>query len=179
MAHKAQMQFIKKVKKQFKHYFHHTRVLEIGSYNINGTVRDFFKYCEYTGIDVAPGYCVDIVCPGEKYDAPDDYFDVCLSCECFEHNPKWIETFQNMLRMTRSTGLILFTCATTGRPEHGTVNIAKNESLTTSIKNWETYYRNLSEEDFRNEFDFSSLFSNYTFITNIRDCDLYFFGILK
>lgn len=179
MSHKEQIAFIKSVKKQYKQFFIKSKVLEVGSYNINGTIRGLFKKGEYTGIDVAPGKCVDIVCPGEKYDAPDNSFDVCVSSECFEHNPMWVATFRNMLRMTRPGGLIIMTCATTGRAEHGTINAGKVESLTTSIEEWKTYYKNLTEEDFRSEFDFATLFETHSFTTNNKVFDLYFFGIKR
>ena len=179
MAHKAQMNFLKRVRREFPQFFNTSKVLEIGSYNINGTVRDLFKNCDYTGIDVAPGKGVDIVCTGEKYNAPENSFDHCISSECFEHNPEWVATFSNMIRMTRPQGLLIMTCATTGRVEHGTKKTAEHESLTSNIQDWENYYRNLTEEDFRNEFEFDILFERYWFITNIIDCDLYFYGILK
>ncbi|MBN1757966.1 MAG: class I SAM-dependent methyltransferase [Chitinispirillaceae bacterium] len=179
MAHKAQNEILKSLKKQYKPFFVKSKVLEIGSYNINGTIRKLFSRCDYTGIDVAPGKCVDIVCPGEKFDAPDNSFDLCISSECFEHNPMWVETFRNMIRMTRPGGLIIVTCATTGRAEHGTVNAGELESLTTRIEEWKSYYKNLTEEDFRREFDFQSVFETHTFLVNSIACDLYFYGIKK
>lgn len=179
MAHKAQMEFIKSVRKRFKPFFKKSRVLEIGSYNVNGSVRKFFKNCAYTGIDVAPGNDVDVVASGDTYDAPDHSFDVCISCECFEHNPQWVETFRNMLRMTRPGGLIIMTCATTGRAEHGTSEVESVSSLTSQIEEWKSYYRNLEENDFRKEFSFDTLFSTHEFAANLEAKDLYFYGIVK
>ena len=46
---------------------------------------------------------------------PTASFDVVISCECFEHNPYWRETFLNMTRVLRPGGLFVLTCATTGR----------------------------------------------------------------
>ena len=48
MAHKEQMQFVQAVRKMFPHLFAGKRVLEIGSLNINGTVRGFFEAVSYT-----------------------------------------------------------------------------------------------------------------------------------
>src|SRR5690606_19424692 len=101
-------------------FFRGTRVLEVGSLDLNGSVRSNFSGCDYLGIDVAAGPGVDLVCQGQDYDAPDGSFDVVTSCEAMEHNPYWRETFANMLRLCRPGGLILMTCATTGRGEHGT-----------------------------------------------------------
>lgn len=42
MAHGAQRVFFEKVREEFPEFFSGQRVLEVGSLNINGTVRDFF-----------------------------------------------------------------------------------------------------------------------------------------
>ena len=120
MAHREQMSFVESVKRKFPDNFVSSKVLEVGSYNVNGSVRQFFDNCVYVGLDVFPGNCVDVVCSGHLYGASDNTFDCCISCECFEHNPFWKETFLNMFRMLKSGGILIFTCATTGRPEHGT-----------------------------------------------------------
>ena len=174
MSHLQQLEFISAVKQNHPEYFNDKKILEIGSLNINGSIRPFFTQCDYLGIDVGAGKDVDLVCKGEEYDAPDNSFDVVASCECFEHNPQWIETFKNMLRMTKSGGLVIITCATVGRPEHGTTRTTPADSPLTL--DWD-YYQNLTEADFREHFDFDTLFVDYQFIHNISAHDLYFFGI--
>lgn len=64
-------------------------MLEVGSMDINGTIREFFRD---TGLDVTPGPRVDVVCGGQEYAAPDRSFDVVLSCEAMEHNPDRVQT---------------------------------------------------------------------------------------
>ena len=44
MAHKEQKDFIDRVKSKYPSYFTNTCILEIGSWNVNGTVRDFFLH---------------------------------------------------------------------------------------------------------------------------------------
>jgi SAM-dependent methyltransferase len=197
MAHSTQQDFINYIKDKFPNHFDNKKVLEVGSLNINGSMRSLFSNCDYLGIDVGEGAGVDLVVQGQKYDAPDDTFDVCASGECFEHNPHWAETFANMVRMCKSGGLVFFTCATTGRPEHGTSRSDQNSSPLTVNIGWE-YYRNLDEQDFRDSFEesFDEIFSEYEFhstvdydnpsefIKNMRTyispCeDLYFWGIKK
>jgi SAM-dependent methyltransferase len=171
MAHRAQFNFFAKVKQQFPEYFTNTSVVEMGSLNINGTVRVLFENPKnYVGIDLGEGSGVDVVCRGEEYDAPDESFDVAISAECFEHNPQWAETFENMYRLTRKGGLITFTCASTGRPEHGTSRTSKADSPFTN-----DYYRNLTEENFRplvDKLGFNSVYFEYYTGTK----DLYFWG---
>jgi len=179
MSHPSQMQFIKSVKNHFPEYFSGKQILEVGSLNINGTVRDFFTNSYYVGIDVAEGNGVDVVCEGQNFDAPTDSFDVAISCECFEHNPHWVATFQNMYRMVRPGGIVIMSCATTGRPEHGTTRTTPQDSPLTIGLGWD-YYKNLEEKDFREHFNIESMFRTFEFIGNSNmgySSDLFFYGI--
>lgn len=175
MAHREQGEYIAKIKSMFPSFFNGGRVLEVGSLNINGTVRDQFNAKEYVGVDVGEGRGVDVVISGHEYDS-EDQFDCCISCECFEHNPHWKETFLNMVRLCKSGGLIVFTCATIGRPEHGTERTTPQDSPLTIAKGWH-YYKNLTAEDFTSEIDFSRLFTEWAFDDNKQACDLYFYGV--
>lgn len=180
MAHPQQQNFVANVKSVFPHFFSNTRVVEIGSLNINGTVRNFFENCkQYVGVDIGEGPGVDIVVEGQNYDAPSGSFDVAISAECFEHNPYWVETFQNMIRLVRPGGLVIFTCATYGRAEHGTSRTDIGSSPLTCAKGWD-YYKNLGEEDFKEHFNFEDLFIVHKFSTNMVGIeDLYFWGIKR
>ena len=136
-----------------------------------------FERCHYTGIDVGEGPGVDIVCPGQLYNAPDKTYDVVLSAECFEHNPYWLETFQNMIRMCKDGGLVFFTCATYGREEHGTTRSSPEASPLTVGLNWD-YYKNLGQMDFMNIINFNKHFQYYQFESrNVVPQDLYFAGL--
>lgn len=177
MAHKEQSDYIASLQSRFLLAFKGERTLEIGSLNINGTVRNAFTSSEYVGVDVGSGPGVDIVISGHEYDS-EKPFDCCISCECFEHNPFWKETFLNMIRLCKSGGLVVFTCATTGRPEHGTERSTPQDSPLTIAKGW-SYYRNLTEEDFQEVFDFDALFTDWQFSVNKQACDLYFYGIKR
>lgn len=176
MAHKEQRDFILKLKLIYPSFFNNKNVLEVGSLNINGSIRDFFNNCKYVGIDVGEGPDVDVICHGQDYDAPDNFFDVVCSVECFEHNPYWIETFLNMIRMCKNDGLVFFTCASTGRAEHGTLKTSPESSPHTA--NW-NYYKNLEEKDFTSKLIFDDIFTEYSFEYNPHSYDLYFYGIKK
>lgn len=175
MAHREQAAYISSLKNERPEFFSSGRVLEIGSLNINGTVREFFNADEYVGVDVGEGPGVDVVISGHEYDNTEP-FDCVISCECFEHNPFWKETFLNMVRLSKKGGLVVFTCATTGRPEHGTERTTPQDSPLTIAKGW-SYYRNLTEEDFTSVINFEKLFVQYEFSVNTQSCDLYFNGI--
>lgn len=175
MAHIQQRHFFESVKVKYPQFFTDVRVLDVGSLNINGSVRDLFNGGSYVGVDIGPGPGVDMICLGENLSFEDRSFDVCLSAECFEHNPEWVATFLNMIRMC--SGLVIVSCATTGRAEHGTSRCHPGSSPLT-VPLWD-YYRNLTEADFIAEVDINLKFSQWSFEVNTDSCDLYFVGIVK
>lgn len=174
MAHQQQRDFFEKVKTKHPEWFSKTSVLEVGSLDINGTVRDFFTAETYVGVDVGPGPGVDVVKNGEDLDYDDNSFNIAVSAECFEHNPEWAATFENMHRIADTA--VIFTCASEGRPEHGTARTDSGSSPLTAHSN---YYRNLNEEDFRDTFNLDDMFTEYQFEYNAQSKDLYFWGIKK
>jgi SAM-dependent methyltransferase len=168
--------FLKKVKAEHPGHFWRVRVLDCGSLDINGSSRDLWNIeSGYTGIDLAPGPNVNVVMPIEKADWLDEHFHVCISTECFEHNPKWREGLQNMVRMLRPGGLLIVTCATAGRSEHGTQSATPEDSPFTADSG---YYCNLTEGDLRQALDLD-MFDHYAFETNAEAHDLYFHAVKR
>lgn len=176
MAHDAQREFLDSCRTRFPELFKGVSVLEVGSLDINGTVRDFFDAERYVGVDIGPGPGVDVVCAGQDLDYPDRSFDVAISAECFEHNPFWLATFTNMCRIADRA--VLFTCATLGRREHGTARTSPADSPHTVAAGW-SYYRNLTERDFTDSVDLNALFDSWEFAVNEQICDLYFLGFRR
>ena len=189
MAHKEQVDYVNRVKDKFPTFFQNQKVLGIGTFNVCGTEDEFFNNCDYQGLDLGPGPGVDIVCPAQDYDAPDNSYDVIVSCECFEHNPFYKETIQNAYRILKPGGMFLFTCATTGRPVHGTISL--EEESKKKWENWKTmpnvtrenwdndYYKNLTEDDIRAVIEINNTFSDFNFEYEPSSCDLYFWGIKR
>lgn len=171
MSHQSQLDFVASIKRKFPDYFNNKLVIEIGSLDINGSVRQFFDNCRYIGVDLGEGKGVNMVERGENLTFPANIFDVSISCECFEHNPEWVKTFNNMVRMTQ--GLVIMTCATTGRPEHGTRRTSPSDAPFC-----DDYYKNLTEHDIKSSCDLSK-FVEYSFSTCDSPADLYFWGITK
>lgn len=175
MSHSEQLSFFVKMKKKYPHYFFDVSVIEMGSLNINGSIRDIWENPKrYVGVDLKEGPGVDLVCPAQDVSFDDNSFDVAVSAECFEHNPYWSETFSNMHRIASQA--VFFTCASEGRPEHGTKQ-SEPESSPFTVE-WD-YYRNLTSKDFIESFDLKSMFSFYRFKYNPKSFDLYFWGIKK
>lgn len=149
MAHIAQTHFVKCIKDKFPQMFDGRRVLEVGSYNVNGSVRSLFERCYYVGIDIMPGDGVDVVCSGDKFKS--EYpFDVVISCEMLEHNPFWEETLHNMYGLLKDGGMMILSCAAPGRSEHGTQRTADFASPSSNL--FGDYYRNLTPEEIMSVF---------------------------
>jgi SAM-dependent methyltransferase len=178
MSHPQQLFFVGGIKQFLGEFFQQKKVLEIGSLDINGSVRTFFEGCEYVGLDVGEGKGVDLVCYGEDHGAKANEFDVVISCEAMEHNPGWRKTWLNMLRVVKESGLVVMTCASTGRRQHGTVEYTPTDSPLTMEKN-QSYYRNLVEDDFKAIIPCDAWFSVWSFYCDHTSHDLYFFGLGK
>lgn len=94
-------------------------VLEIGSVNINGGVREFCPDCaRYVGIDPVAGPDVDIVARAEDYDGA-GAFDLVLCTEVLEHTPDPAAVIACAHRALAPGGHLILTCASTGRKPHG------------------------------------------------------------
>ena len=176
MAHPEQAEFFSSFRAHYPQSFEGARVLEVGSLDINGSVRDLFSGCDYTGVDLQIGPGVDLACQGQLVEFPSGHFDTTISAECLEHNPFWRETVANMLRMTRPGGLVLISCATTGRFEHGTTRTNPDASPFTSAEKWD-YYRNLTLADIESSLNLSGWLSDWAGWVNFISHDLYFAGL--
>jgi len=177
MAHYQQLKFVEICKSVFPNNFSNANVIEIGSWNLNGGIRGNFNSCNYVGVDVASGPGVDLVCFGQDIGLESNSFDTAISCECFEHNEHWVETFCNMIRLLKPGGICIITCASVGRGEHGTSRCAANFSLTSKDLGID-YYRNLDGSDFTKSMLLHN-FQTYSLSVNIFSKDLYFIGVKK
>lgn len=178
MSHPQQLFFVGGIKQFLGEFFQRQKVLEIGSLDINGSVRPLFEDCDYIGLDVGEGKSVDLVCHGENYGEKADAFDVVISCEAMEHNPGWRKTWLNMARLVKDAGLVVMTCATTGRRQHGTLEYSPTDSPLTTQDN-QNHYRNLVAEDFLAILPCDAWFSVWSFYYDHTSHDLYFFGLGK
>ena len=179
MSHPEQLGFFAEVERANLAVVEFSKVVEIGSFDVNGSVRTIFRRSvEYVGVDLLEGPGVDLIAFGHEVDYPDGHFDLAISGECFEHDPHWVETFQNMCRMTRAGGLVAVTCASRGRPEHGTRRTDLEESPGTQFRGLD-YYRNLEAADFHAVINLSEVFNDYRFWYLPTSLDLYFAGVRK
>jgi len=175
MAHYSQQQFVSVCAKYLKKNnlnFNNLEVLDVGSFDLNGSNKKFFGP-KYLGVDLVEGPNVDQVLSGENLDKLNKKFDISISCEVFEHAENWKKIFESMSKSLKNTGVLIFTCASTGRIEHGTLRSNVSESPGTM----NSYYKNLTKKDFENNFNLHEMFEKYFLFYNFYSFDLYFIGI--
>ena len=99
------------------------KVLETGSYNVNGTPRIHFtdhqRFPGYTGIDMREGPCVDIVMNSQQLSFPDETFGVIVDTERMEHDNRFWLTITEQFRVLKPGGHIFITTRSwAGFPPH-------------------------------------------------------------
>jgi SAM-dependent methyltransferase/precorrin-6B methylase 2 len=132
----SQRQYLGRVKEAFPDHFCGRKVLDLGCLGLGA--RDFFTGCDYQGLEPS-------ALEGDGRPA-DSSFDVVLSCEALEHDPRWQYTLDHMIRLARPGGLVIVSCATVGRREHQAVPGQAP-----------AYYRNLMPSDLVKGVDLSPL----------------------
>ena len=75
-----------------------------------------------------------------------------------------------MYTVLNDDGILIFTCASKGRIEHGTNRTNPENPMMGN------YYKNLNENDFKKKFNMNDMFTKYFFFYNIYSFDLYFIG---
>jgi len=123
-----------------RNYLAH-RVVELGSLDVVGTIRDLFGEAEsYVGVDVVEGPSVDVVA-NAAYWQPDIRPDMVLCCEVLEHASEAAEIINNAWLMLLPGGIFVVTAAATGRQEHSAIDGLE-------LRPGE-YYRNVDPVDLR------------------------------
>lgn len=172
MAHQRQKEFCEDIRRMVPYLFRGVRVLDIGSMDINGNNRYLFEDSEYVGCDLGEGPNVDVVCPAHEFPTEPESFEVVVSTEALEHD-RWLDkTLHRAMEFLRPGGLLMLTCATGDREEHGTENADPACSPFTT-----DYYCNVSEEMITDVLDMGE-FVQYEF-RKVNGEDLYFFGLKK
>lgn len=99
-------------------------IIEIGSVDINGTIRPIFESwgaSKYIGIDIESGREVDIICKAEgivnKFGK--ESFDVVICNEVLEHIKDWQIVMSNIKNVCKPGGIIFITTRSKGFGKHG------------------------------------------------------------
>ena len=171
--HKGPKKFCKQIRELCQSYFSFVDVVDFGSLDINGNNRYLFFDSNYTGVDICEGNNVDVVCKATDY-FPKTKVDVVISTEMLEHDPTWDESLVHFMEILRPKGLMLITCATDPRPEHGTKRTNPEDSPMSG-----DYYRNISPEDITSAFSLKDQFVDHILTIAEKEGTLYFCGIKK
>ena len=104
----------KKFVKEFLEIFadlHIDTVLEVGSKDVNGSVRNYFKDVRlYHGVDLEDGDSVDIVghiCSNGVKEKLEDNYDLVLCLSVLEHDRLWRSTLIECIKRTKIGGNLL------------------------------------------------------------------------
>ena len=153
------------MQKSYPTLFESANVLDIGSRDFNGSNRYLFTGGTYTGVDSMPGPNVDLVSRAHEIDLPDGSFDMIVSTEMLEHDQFRAKSLARMVKMLKTGGHLLITCAAPGRPVHGIDEYSGGDP----------YYQNVDAKTLLREL------GRQMHCLNIEDtrkghCDLYYFG---
>jgi SAM-dependent methyltransferase len=91
-------------------------VLELGSLNVNGTIRDAVSSTSYLGVDQQAGDCVDKVI--SDISELTGLYDSIICCETLEHDTNPWRTVTHLKSLLRPQGTLIISTPTYGFPEH-------------------------------------------------------------
>lgn len=90
-------------------------VVEIGSQDVNGSLRTFWKNHKYTGVDFVDGPGVDLVLTDAyKFPIESESVDLVLSSSVFEHSEMFWLTFLEIMRILKPHGLFYLNVPSNG-----------------------------------------------------------------
>jgi hypothetical protein len=93
-------------------------VLEVGSMNVNGCVRDLVPHA--IGTDLQAGPNVDVVCTAEglaeKFGK--ERFDAVMTLDAFEHMQDWRACLYGMWAVLKNGGWLVISMASEGKGRH-------------------------------------------------------------
>jgi len=136
-------------------------VLEIGSRDVNGSIRGLFHPRAYLGIDVVPGPGVDVVADGSSF-VPMDPPQIVICMEALEHTPQAAAICAQAHAILQAGGWFIVTAAGDGRPPHSAVDgyvLRPGE-----------YYENVSADALR---EWLTAFNDVTITVNDAAKDIY------
>ena len=118
MHHSAYVNAEKFYNKYCEDNIENKKILDVGSYDVNGTMKPIFQKGQYVGLDMEKGPNVDIVGVSHQIPFEKDEFDIVISSSCFEHDDMFWISFQEMCRVLKPGGYMYIQAPSNG-PYHG------------------------------------------------------------
>ncbi len=97
------------------------RVVEIGSRDINGSIKKLFNGSEYIGVDLVDGKNVDVVADAAEWQ-PEMLQDLVVCASVLEHTPRGFALVESAARMLLPGGFFVVTTVADPWPEHSAVD---------------------------------------------------------
>lgn len=174
-AHPDQLEFFADVIGCFPEQFAGA-VLDIGSMDINGGPHTLINPRHYVGVDLIPGPNVTVVGRSQELDLPSASFSVAMSSECFEHDPDWRTALRVMIDATAEGGVVVVSCATRGRREHGTTRADGGFASPGTVALGQEHYANVGIAEVAAVIRHDD-FDRWYALVNGRRSDLYVVGL--
>ncbi|PNH88033.1 hypothetical protein C1M56_11680 [Vibrio diazotrophicus] len=115
--HKSAMNWGRRFFETYSKETEFVKILEIGSLDVNGSLKDAISInnYEYIGVDFSEGKNVDVVLEN-PYIIPldDNSFDIIVSSSCFEHSEFFWVSWLEILRILKPGGLIYINVPSNG-----------------------------------------------------------------
>lgn len=93
------------------------RIIDVGSLNVNGQVRDVLKI--EAGVDMRPGAGVDVVCKAEELPQHFRDLDAVTFCDTLEHCENWRGALSGVWESLKIGGRLAFTIPHKSKGFHG------------------------------------------------------------
>jgi SAM-dependent methyltransferase len=117
-VHLSNLLFWNYCSRKYPRYFKDPSVLEVGSYDVNGSVRTFFERpVRYVGVDWRPGPGVDQVSLAHEMSF-EEPFDVVISASMLEHDRHWQRSLSSMVKHLKEDGILFLSWGGALNPTH-------------------------------------------------------------
>lgn len=115
--HQSVIEWVSRITRS--HDFAGKSILEVGSLDVNGSVRPLFESADrYIGIDFRAGLGVDLVMNAHRLAFWNSSFDVVISTEMLEHDDEFWISMAEMGRVLKSKGVLIITARGNGFMPH-------------------------------------------------------------
>lgn len=94
-----------------------SRILEVGSRDMNGSISEFVEKHTYTGLDREPGKNVNVVASAHDLPYADGSYDIVICLETLGHDDRFWLTLKEMTRVLKPNGMFLLSVPKLSFPE--------------------------------------------------------------
>jgi len=84
-----------------KYFTDPSKVIEMGSGYINGTIKAHFRCANYIGVDWRNAYCCDLLSLAHEVSFEPETFDTVVSASMLEHDPHWEKSLFKMVEILK------------------------------------------------------------------------------